>query len=44
MTQSGGQQNKAAEILGLSRVTLRAKLRGMRMEVEKVLIPRKVDA
>jgi two-component system nitrogen regulation response regulator GlnG len=29
MRQAGGKQNRAAEILGLSRVTLRAKLRDM---------------
>jgi len=39
----GGQQNKAAEILGLSRATLRAKLRHLRMTVEKVLAPREPD-
>jgi len=37
LQESGGQQNRAAELLGLSRVTLRAKLRHMRMSVEKVL-------
>ena len=37
MRNAGGQQNRAAEILGLSRVTLRAKLRHMQMSVEKVL-------
>jgi DNA-binding NtrC family response regulator len=31
MRQAGGKQNRAAEILGLSRVTLRAKLRDMRV-------------
>ena len=40
MRNAGGQQNRAAEILGLSRVTLRAKLRHMQMSVEKVLVPR----
>ena len=34
---AGGQQNRAAEMLGLSRVTLRAKLRHMQLSVEKVL-------
>ncbi|MBN2581204.1 MAG: sigma-54-dependent Fis family transcriptional regulator [Pirellulales bacterium] len=35
MRQAGGRQNRAAEILGLSRVTLRAKLRGAGLTVEK---------
>jgi two-component system nitrogen regulation response regulator GlnG len=39
----GGQQNQAAEILGLSRATLRAKLRHLRMTVEKVLAPQEPD-
>jgi two-component system nitrogen regulation response regulator GlnG len=39
--QAGGQQSRAAEILGLSRVTLRAKLRTMDLGVEKVLTPRR---
>lgn len=37
MDCAGGQQNRTAEILGLSRVTLRAKLRHLEMSVEKVL-------
>jgi DNA-binding NtrC family response regulator len=37
MRSAGGQQNRAAETLGLSRVTLRAKLRHMQMSIEKVL-------
>jgi two-component system nitrogen regulation response regulator GlnG len=37
MLQANGQQNRAAEILGLSRVTLRTKLRNMQLAVEKVL-------
>ena len=41
---AGGQQNRAAEILGLSRVTLRAKLRHMQMSVEKVLARRETDS
>lgn len=40
MQKAGGQQIRAAEMLGLSRVTLRAKLRAMHMEVEKVLLMR----
>jgi two-component system, NtrC family, nitrogen regulation response regulator GlnG len=36
---AGGQQNRAAEMLGLSRVTLRTKLRHMQLSVEKVLTP-----
>ncbi|MGI6419706.1 MAG: sigma-54-dependent transcriptional regulator [Thermoguttaceae bacterium] len=43
MRQTGGQQNRAAEILGISRVTLRSKLRHMRLAVEKVLLPRETD-
>jgi two-component system nitrogen regulation response regulator GlnG len=37
MQQANGNQARAAEILGLSRVTLRAKLRAMKLSVEKVL-------
>ncbi len=37
MDQSGGNLTKAAERLGLSRVTLRSKLRAMRRGVEKVV-------
>jgi two-component system nitrogen regulation response regulator GlnG len=36
MRCANGQQNRAAEILGLSRVTLRAKLRHMQASVEKI--------
>jgi DNA-binding NtrC family response regulator len=43
MRQTGGQQNRAAEILGLSRVTLRSKLRQMRLAVEKVLTPQEAE-
>jgi two-component system nitrogen regulation response regulator GlnG len=39
MRQAGGQQNRAAEILGLSRATLRTKLRQLQLAVEKVLSP-----
>ncbi len=39
MRHAGGQQNRAAEILGISRVTLRAKLRHMQLSVEKILTP-----
>ena len=41
MQQANGNQNRAAEILGLSRVTLRARLRNMQLSVEKTLAPRK---
>ncbi len=41
MQQANGNQNRAAEILGLSRVTLRARLRAMQLAVEKTLAPRK---
>ena len=44
MQQAGGNRNRAAEILGLSRVTLRAKLRGMNVAVEKVVGPRRDEA
>ena len=37
MDQAGGNQAPAAEILGLSRVTLRAKLRALGMNVGKVV-------
>lgn len=40
MRQVGGNQYRAAEILGLSRVTLRTKLRAMQLTVEKTLAPR----
>ncbi len=38
MQQAGGNQHKAAEILGLSRVTLRARLRALNMSVEQVVV------
>lgn len=41
MQEAGGNQVKAAEILGLSRVTLRAKLRSLGLGVEKVLTAEK---
>jgi nitrogen regulation protein NR(I) len=44
LRHSGGQQNRAAEILGLSRVTLRAKLRHMQLSVEKTLAPRETES
>ena len=37
MRQANGNQNRAADILGLSRVTLRARLRSMGLAVGKVL-------
>ena len=40
LQQTNGQQNRAAEILGLSRGTLRTKLRHMQLTVEKFLTPR----
>jgi two-component system nitrogen regulation response regulator GlnG len=43
MQVAGGQQNRAAEMLGLSRVTVRAKLRHMQMFIEKVLTPREQE-
>ncbi|HLX63749.1 MAG TPA: sigma-54 dependent transcriptional regulator [Planctomycetota bacterium] len=39
LRQCEGQQNRAAELLGLSRVTLRAKLRALNMHVTKTLMP-----
>jgi len=39
MQQAQGNQHRAAEILGLSRVTLRAKLRALRLSIEKKLTP-----
>ncbi len=39
MDQAGGNLTKAAERLGLSRVTLRSKLRAMRQGVQKVITP-----
>jgi len=41
--QAEGNRNRAAEILGLSRVTLRAKLRSMNLSVEKVVAPCRDD-
>jgi two-component system nitrogen regulation response regulator GlnG len=43
MRHAGGQQNRAAEILGISRATLRARLRHMQMSVEKTLTPREPE-
>jgi two-component system, NtrC family, nitrogen regulation response regulator GlnG len=43
LEQAHGQQNRAAEILGLSRATLRAKIRNMQLSVEKVLTPREPE-
>lgn len=40
LQQTGGQQNRAAEILGLSRATVRAKLRNMQLSVAKILTSR----
>ena len=37
MQHAGGNQNRAAEILGISRVTLRARLRAMRLETKKIV-------
>jgi DNA-binding NtrC family response regulator len=37
MNQSGGNLTKAAERLGLSRVTLRSKLRAMRRDEQKTV-------
>ncbi|MCR4415032.1 MAG: sigma-54 dependent transcriptional regulator [Thermoguttaceae bacterium] len=39
MERSGGNQQRAAEILGLSRVTLRARLRQMQLSVQKRICP-----
>jgi DNA-binding protein Fis len=39
MDQSGGNLTKAAELLGLSRVTLRTKLRAIRRTNEKEIAP-----
>ncbi len=41
--QTDGNQNQASEILGISRVTLRAKLRSMGLLIEKTLAPRSGD-
>ena len=35
MQQTSGNQGQAAEILGISRPTLRAKLRGLKLSVQK---------
>jgi DNA-binding protein Fis len=43
MDQCGGNLTKAAELLGLSRVTLRTKLRVMRRPSEKTIAP-EIDA
>lgn len=40
LAQSGGQQVKAATLLGLSRPTLRAKLRAAGLTVEKIATPK----
>ncbi len=44
MQQVDGNQYRAAEILGISRATLRARLRAMRMETKKVVAPQNADA
>jgi len=43
MQHADGQQNRAAEILGLSRVTLRSKLRHMQVSVTKTLARKEAD-
>jgi two-component system, NtrC family, nitrogen regulation response regulator GlnG len=43
MQATGGNQLRVAEILGLSRVTLRSKLRSMKLSVEKVVAPVESD-
>jgi two-component system nitrogen regulation response regulator GlnG len=40
LQQTNGQQNRAAEILGLSRATLRTKLRNMQLSIQRVLSTR----
>jgi two-component system nitrogen regulation response regulator GlnG len=37
LQEAGGNRHRAAEILGLSKVTLRAKLRSMGLSVDKVV-------
>lgn len=37
MQQAEGNQNRAADILGISRATLRARLRSMRLATKKVV-------
>jgi len=44
MRKAGGNQNRAAEILGLSKVTLRARLRAMNLGVQKVVVPRQAQS
>jgi DNA-binding NtrC family response regulator len=39
LQHAGGNQTRVAEILGMSRATLRAKLRAMGLSVEKVVTP-----
>jgi DNA-binding NtrC family response regulator len=43
MQLAEGQQNRAAKLLGLSRMTLRTKLRNMQLSVAKVLSPQTPD-
>ena len=38
LQEVGGNRQRAAEILGLSKVTLRAKLRSMGLSVDKVVV------
>jgi hypothetical protein len=38
MQQAGGNQYRAAEILGLSRPTLRSRLRALNLSVEQVVV------
>jgi two-component system nitrogen regulation response regulator GlnG len=43
LKHTNGQQNRAAELLGISRTTLRSKLRGMQLAVGKTLTTRDDD-
>ena len=43
LQQANGQQNRAAEILGLSRTTLRTKLRNMQISIQRVMTSREQD-
>jgi len=43
MQKADGNQYRAAEILGISRATLRARLRALRMETKRVVGPQASD-
>ena len=43
LKHTNGQQNRAAEVLGISRTTLRSKLRNMQLAIGKTLTPQEIS-